>query len=525
MILFKFLKKKTILRSIVFSLFTGLDTLVIPVIVNSIIDSVQKSDIPHLFFSSLYGMIGFILLQFSLFFWKKNLAKLNQEFSTIAKLKTFQYAIDNNVPDDYIENIIYNDIPVIEKQYLEAYLQFIYCIWFSLVSFIYVLSLSWQVSILFVTFSVIPLLLPKLFEKKLKESNIKWSDSNKEFVKEVNESLAGISVMRHYERIPYLVSRFLGKLSIRENSDYEKNSLSFKVNLIINIFAIISGILPFGLGGYLAIKGHLSVGALIAVFLASDRVLSPLENAISHWNNVKSTSPLVEKLGDIFIETDPSKYSKSKESLSTESCEIVFENVHFGYIEPLFNLTTKLEVGKKVLITGASGSGKTTIFKTLFKEIEKLSGFLSINGKEIDRIEQGFLYHNIGYIPQNIIIFDDSLLFNITLGEEFSASQLQKVIAQSGLKKLVEEKGLDYRLGVQGENISGGERARIVVARSLLRDYSVILVDEFSSALDHQTASKIRDIFLSIDATIIEIAHHYSDQDKLKYDEIWELGV
>lgn len=373
-------------------------------------------------------------------------------------------------------------------------------------------------------FSIIPLLLPKLFEEKLKDSNVKWSESNKVFLKEVNESLSGISVMRHYERIPYFIDRFFDKLSQRENSDYYKNSLSFKVTMIINIFAIISGILPFGLGGYLAIKGYLSVGALIAVFLASDRVLSPLENAIHHWNNLKSTKPLVEKFEMILLKVDDSKELLENKAFTKERCEMTFENVHFGYKDSLFNLTTTLKVGQKVLITGASGAGKTTIFKTLFKEIEKLSGSLYINGEEIDTLEQAFLYHNIGYIPQDIILFDESLLFNITLGETFPLLQIQKVISQSGLTKLVEEKGFDYQVGYQGEHLSGGERARVVVARSLLRHYSVILVDEFSSALDHQTASKIRELLLSIDATVIEIAHHYSDGDRTRYDEIWELG-
>ena len=85
-------------------------------------------------------------------------------------------------------------------------------------------------------------------------------------------------------------------------------------------------------------------------------------------------------------------------------------------------------------------------------------------------------------------------------------------------------KGIEYKVGNNGEKLSGGEKARLIVARALLRQYSLILVDEFSSSLDNKTASKIRDVLLNTNATVIEIAHHYTEDDKCKYSKIWELA-
>lgn len=523
--LLKQVSKKHLWLAVFFSLLTGLDTLVIPVVVNGIIESVESAEINHLMFVTLYGIFSFGFIQLSLFLWRKYLSLVQQEFSQAAKLKVFKYAIYTHMPKEDVENMIYNDIPLLEKQSIEAWIQFVYCLWFSGVSLIYILSISWQVSLMFITFSAIPILLPKVFERALKESSLKWSQANEAFIKEMNEDLSAVSVMRHYKRIPYFLNRFFTILERREEQQYQKTVLSYRVTFIINIFGVITGILPFGIGGFLAIKGYLSIGGLIAVFLASDRVLSPLENAVRYWNDMQASRPLREKVEALI---DASKNLETESEIETQlitgqELQLDFDQVAFGYHKPLFSLTGQLRTGDKVLIKGPSGAGKTTIFKTLLKEITPLQGKLTINHQDIEQISSSELYQYIGYIPQEVIVFDDTVLFNLTLGEDYSEDALQKVIQESGLDYLVSTKGLDYQVGPCGENLSGGERARLTVARALLRNYPVLLVDEFSSSLDKETAQKIREVLLKTDKIVLEIAHHYDDEDVQSYDYVWSL--
>lgn len=523
--LLKQVSKKHLWLAVFFSLLTGLDTLVIPVVVNGIIESVESAEINHLMFVTLYGIFGYALTQLGLFLWRKYMSLVQKEFSQEAKWQVFKYAINTHMPKEDVENIIYNDIPLLEKQSIEAWIQFVYCLWFSGISLIYVLSISWQVSLIFIAFSAIPILLPKAFEKVLKESSLKWSTANEALIKEMNEDLSAVSVMRHYKRIPYFLNRFFTILEKREEEQYQKTVLSYKVTFIINIFAVITGILPFGIGGYLAIKGYLSTGALVAVFLASDRVLSPLENAVRYWNDMQASRPLREKVEALI---DASKNLETELETETQlitgqDMQLDFDQVVFGYHQPLFNLTGKLRAGDKVLIKGPSGAGKTTIFKTLFKEIVPLQGKLTINHQDIAKISSSELYQHIGYIPQEVIVFDDTILFNLTLGEKYSEDTLYKVIQESGLDHLISTKGLDYQVGPRGENLSGGERARLTVARALLRNYPVLLVDEFSSSLDKETAQKIREVLLKTDKIVLEIAHHYDDEDVQAYDYVWSL--
>lgn len=519
------LNKKTVILSIFFSLMTGLDTLVVPVIVNGIIDNVQSKNINGLLYITLYGILGYFVLQLFLYLWRLYLAKINFEFSKMSKLKVMKYAMQKDFTNEYIENIIYNDIPTIEKKQIEAFLNLIYCIWFSGISLIYVLTLSWQVSLIFIIFSVVPLLLPKVFEKKLMKSSVDWSNTNEQFIKEITELLSGIDVIRHYGRVSYFTNRYLSKLNLREEKTLLKDQLSYKVTFIINAFAIVSGILPFGLGGMLAIKGYLSIGGLVAVFLASDRVLSPLENAINHWNDINSSIPLMKKLNKILYTNYDYFYDEERDSKQTPKLEvnIDFKQATIGYSSPLLVLTDSVKTGDKILIVGPSGSGKTTIFKSIFKDIKILSGSIEMNGKPIEVIEKSCLFSHIGYIPQEIIIFDDSVLFNITMGEKYSDKDIDNAVSQSGLQDFIKSNGLMYQVGLNGEKLSGGEKARIVIARALLREYQILLVDEFSSSLDKNTASKIRDVLLNTNITLIEIAHHYSEEDKEKYDKVWSF--
>ncbi|WP_303974348.1 ABC transporter ATP-binding protein, partial [Streptococcus merionis] len=460
------------------------------------------------------------------FLWKKYIALVKRDFSKKYKAAVFRQAINQKITKEDAENMIYSDIPLLENNYIEAWLRFIYCIWFSSVSLIYVLTISWQVSLVFITFSAIPTILPRFFAKMLKEKNRDWSQANETFIKEINEDLTATDVIKHYQKVAYFSQRFLKALETREEQNYQNVVLADRVTFIINIFAVIAGILPFGIGGFLAIRGYLSVGGLVAVFLASDRVLSPIENAVRHWNDIQSTVFVRQKIEQMISKKQDKAVKKHPEKSIFEGKHIVisFQDVAFGYDNPLFTLTDQLESRDKVLINGPSGSGKTTLFKTLFGEIDKLKGNLLINHKPIEEIENTELYTHIGYIPQEIILFDDSIFFNITLGDDYSQAAVKDAIDQAGLTALVAVKGFDYKVGVNGKHLSGGERARITVARALLRQYKILLVDEFSSSLDKQTAKAIREVLLNTDTMILEIAHHYDEEQIKNYTKVWSLG-
>ena len=517
------INRKYVAMAIFFSLLTGLDTIVIPTVVKEVTDAVQTSNPNKLIWVICFGIVGFSFLQLTLYLWNKYLAKVIEEFNIYLKKAIFQRSLVGDLEKNAVQSMVYNDVPMLSEKYVSSVVHMIYCIWYSLISIIYVTTISWRVTLIFIVFSAIPIILPKLFEKRLAKVSKEWDRKNQVLVKELDEDLRTVSVIRHYQRLNYFFNRFIAVVRQREHSEYEKTRLGHFVGLVITVVAGTVALIPFGLGGYLAIEGYLSLGGLLAVFMSSDRIFGPLENAVKHWTNIKTCIPIKEKLEKHLQKTDMVELDNHEvEKLNYQT--IFFEHVGLGYDRVLYTVNAQIHKGEKILLLGPSGSGKSTLFKTLFKDIGPKAGFISFDQRMLGEIDQATLYHNIGYIPQEVYIFEGSLAFNVTLGEAFSDESIYLALSEAGLGDFVREHGLDYQVGTDGQNISGGERARLTLARAFIRHYNLILVDEFSSSLDSKVASKIREILFATQATVIEISHHIDENQKNRYDQIWEVS-
>lgn len=275
--------KKYAAIAIFFSLLTGLDTMVIPTVVREVTDAVQTANQMKLLVVILYGVVGFSVLQLALYLWNDYTAKVIKHFNIELKKAIFEKGFLIEGEKNEVQTMIYNDVPMLAQNYVYAWIHMVYCIWFSFVSIIYVLSISWQVALIFIVFSGVPILLPKVFEKRLSQATMIWDEENQRFVKELDEDLHTSSVIRHYQRFTYFLKRYVTSLQAREKAEYNKSHLTYFVGLMISVIAGTTALIPFGLGGYLAIQGYLTLGGLLAVFMSSDRIFGPLENAVNYW--------------------------------------------------------------------------------------------------------------------------------------------------------------------------------------------------------------------------------------------------
>ena len=176
------------------------------------------------------------------------------------------------------------------------------------------------------------------------------------------------------------------------------------------------------------------------------------------------------------------------------------------------------ERGKKYLLTGPSGCGKSTFFAMLLGDETLDEGqiiFREKNGQTVDNFAA-----NIGLISQSPHLFNQTIRYNLALGSDFTDEQMLKALDQVGLTSEFTDI-LDVKIENNGENISGGQKIRLEIARSLLRQKEVLLVDEATASLDPENAKKVHELILSLPLTIIEIAHHI-DQ-KAHYDQIIAL--
>ena len=248
-----------------------------------------------------------------------------------------------------------------------------------------------------------------------------------------------------------------------------------------------------------------------------------------------------EKSGEIVkddyhkhIDTDSHKKALPIPSLQGDIC---FSHLSFSYTpekQVLKDFTLRVKEGEKLILLGASGSGKSSILKLLMGIEGSQGGEISIGNRALSTLPEESLFRSISYIQQEVFIFDGSIYENITLFQKYSEEELKQAIEKSGLKNLISEKGLDYPCGENGSALSGGERQRINIARSLLRKTPILLADEITAALDKENSYLVLDSLLSLEnITEILVLHDLdarilSRVDRicvLKEGEILEEGV
>ena len=190
----------------------------------------------------------------------------------------------------------------------------------------------------------------------------------------------------------------------------------------------------------------------------------------------------------------------------------------------LHGVSARFDAGKSYAIVGGSGSGKSTLLNLLMASHSGYGGDICYDGAELRGIRAESLYDLVSIVQQNVFIFNSSVRDNITMFREFDKSEVDEAIRLSGLSELIAARGEDYLCGENGIGLSGGEKQRISIARSLLRKTPVLLMDEATAALDAETAYYITSSILQLDGLTRIVVTHALDETLLRrYDRIFTL--
>ena len=380
-------------------------------------------------------------------------------------------------------------------------------------------------TVISVGLSLMPLLASLLTGNLVAKAEKQVSDRNEAYMTTLKDSLVGFSVIKSFRAESQMRRLFAEK--VREVSDAK--CLRRKMSILVQMLSVSAGsIVQFGvflIGAYLSLSGAgLSAGTVLVFVQLLNFVIQPVGSVPQALAECKAARALMEKAADALAEN----VRQEGTAVKTELCSgITLRDLSFAY-EPekpiLSGLNVTFEAGKSYAVVGASGSGKSTLLNLLMASDPSYTGSICFDGTELRQLSGEALYGMVSVIQQNVFIFNASIRNNITMFSDFPRDAVDRAIEMSGLSALIEARGEDYLCGENGSGLSGGEKQRISIARSLLKQSQVLLVDEATAALDARIAYQVSSAILDLSGLTRIVVTHALDEALLKrYDCILTL--
>lgn len=261
----------------------------------------------------------------------------------------------------------------------------------------------------------------------------------------------------------------------------------------------VTGLSIMIIGVYLLIDGQLTQGGLIAAYLLSSRAMAPVSQAAALLAQYHQAATAMETLDGIMQRPVEYDGTQNKVDRPVIRGDIEFRNVVFNYPEmqqPALNqVSFKIKAGEHVAILGKNGSGKSTLEKLILGLYQPAQGSVLIDGVDMRQLDVTQLRRNIGYVPQDVSLFQGSLQHNIVLTSfNDDTERLLKVTELTGLDQMISQHpaGLNMPVGERGQQLSGGQRQSVAIARALLNDPPVLILDEPTASLDHASEEQIK---------------------------------
>lgn len=417
-----------------------------------------------------------------------------------------------------------NDAASIETNFLEKFFPMVTCLLMFVGALGMMLWYSPVLTLAAVALSLLPLLVSLGAGNRAATAEKRVSAASASFMDTLKDSLMGFPVIKSFRAERPMCGIFRRSVAEVEEEKCRRRRLSTFLSGLGSVAGFCTQMGVFLVGALLARKDMGITAGVVVVFVQlMNFVLIPIQTVPEAYAGWRAARAVMGNLSDSLTEHVRDTGIAIPARLETG---ITLENVGFSYGEQpvLQGVTAKLEAGKAYCIVGASGSGKSTLLNLLMAGNPDYTGSIRYDAQEVREVNPESLYGLASVVQQNVFVFNSSLLDNVTMFQDFPQEEVERAARLSGLGKLVAERGWDYPCGENGSALSGGEKQRLSIARSLLRRTQVLLVDEATAALDPQTAYQVSDAILELEGlTRIVVTHSLEAALLQRYDGILTL--
>lgn len=400
-------------------------------------------------------------------------------------------------------------------QALTSWLDLLFAVVYIAVMFYYSVTLTLVVLAALPVFFGASAVITPLLRKKL-EDKFALGAENQAFLV---ETVTSMETLKSHAVEPHWQHAWEHRLANYVNASFEGGHLGNATNQFISLASKVLTVLLLWLGAKAVIDGDLTVGGLIAFNMLSGRVNAPILKLSSLWQDFTQMKVSIKRLADI-LDAQPEPAFRPHRTMPPDvQGKVTFENVSFRYAPKLpcvlSSVSFEVKPGEVIGVVGISGAGKTTLMRLLQRLYTPESGRILVDGVDINLVDTAWLRRQMGVVGQDTLLFNRSVRENITLAAPgLEMPEVMEAGRLAGAHEFILQlpDGYDTVIGERGSRLSGGQRARIAIARALATDPRMLLLDEATASLDYESERVIQDNMAAIakGRTVFIVAHRLS---------------
>lgn len=384
--------------------------------------------------------------------------------------------------------------------------------------------LDWRIAILTIALLTTPLYIPKLIESRLQQAQTAYLQAMEENLSKVTDWLSGFEIIKNFSIEGKIRAQFRSINADAMNKLLRDTRLGAVSQLISTLISYLSYFIVLACATWLVLAGDFSAGDFFVSIGMIDQLSYPLISLAGIIRQLIAIKPACAEMEE-FLNAPGT--AQNTGTVKTLNHKIQFSGVSFSYdgqrrILDEFDLT--IEKGKRYLLKGPSGCGKTTAVNLLLRYHNASCGCITIDGTPIEAAGNTFGIMTV--VRQEATLFHDTLRNNLTMYQDIREEQLIDMLKRVGLDRFASAQALDRTVTEGGANFSGGEKKRICLARALLRNTDVLILDEPLANLDSKTAERIEDMILSIPGkTILVVSHQFTPEKLSRFDQVIDFSA